>query len=191
MGLVADGAALSQSFMLENKRPRLFAMAFCAGLILPRHGKPMRRLHYVHAVGIVALGAIHFAFQHGVMLGQIEFRVRLEMTVQARAGIFPGVYDKLPSATSNGDVFAARPMARFASRHSLRVGALEMKSRMRAGRKNACDVCVAVVASLVADKGGSFNCRWRHNGPFQAGAGDEQDTIKTSAGTCDCQRDFP
>ena len=40
MGLVADGAAFPQSFMLENKGPRLFAMAFSASLVLPRHGSP-------------------------------------------------------------------------------------------------------------------------------------------------------
>ena len=191
MGLVARGAALPQSFMFENKGASLFAMAFGTCLVLSRHGKPARRFHDVHAMGIVALGAIHFAFQHRMMLRQIEFRMRLEMAVQARTRVLARVYNELPSTAANSDMLAAWPVARFASRHAGDIRAFKMQPCMRAGRKNAGDVCVAVVASLVSNKGGALDRRRRDDGSFQAGARDEQNTIKTGAGTCDCQREFP
>src|SRR6266404_3409791 len=67
--IVANGAAFAQGLMLEDKRPSLLAMALRAILIEPRHGQPARGLGDVGAMRIVALHAIHVAFEDGMMLG--------------------------------------------------------------------------------------------------------------------------
>src|SRR5262252_8983593 len=98
--VVANGAALPQSLMLEDKGPGLFAMAPGAILVEPRHSQPAGSLKDVTAVRIVALHAIHVAFEDRVMLGQVEFGVGLKMALKTRCWVSARVDDELSASTS-------------------------------------------------------------------------------------------
>ncbi len=69
--------------MLEHHGLGLHPVAFGAGFVQARHAKPARMFHDVHAVRIVALDAVHFAFENGVMLGEMKFSFDVGMTFQA------------------------------------------------------------------------------------------------------------
>ena len=66
--------------MLENKGTRLLAMALRTGLILPRHRQATGRFENIFAMRIVALNTIHPAFDHRMMLRQVELGVNLQVT---------------------------------------------------------------------------------------------------------------
>ena len=66
---MAGRATFPQRRMLEDKRPRLLAMAFSAGLVELRHSQPLFRFEDVFAVRVVALDTIHVAFDNRMMNG--------------------------------------------------------------------------------------------------------------------------
>ena len=58
---------------------------------------------------VVALNTIHFAFNHGMMLGQIKFSLNFEVALKTRCRVFAGINDEFVLAAF--DVFAARAVA--------------------------------------------------------------------------------
>jgi len=165
--LMADDATFAQRLMLENHRARLLAMAFGATFVQARHAcrRPdaercaMRRFHDVRAVRIMALHAIHSPFQHGMMLRQFELRMNLHMTGKTRLRIAPGVHNQ-PASAAGLYVQAPRAMARFAS-GGIRVRrAFDMQAYVRARRKHASELAMAINACFVADECCSFDL-WR------------------------------
>ena len=125
------------------------------------------------------------------MLWQREFRVSLEVAIQASCGIFGRVYDELAPTATDGDVFTSGSVARLAASQTLDVRALEVQPGMRTGRKNAADICMTIVARLIANKDGAFDGRRTNNCMFNRGAGDQQDATKSSNGAGDRQREIP
>ena len=169
---VTDRAAFSHRCVFENHRAGLFSMALGASLILARHGESACRLHDVHAMGIVTLHAVHFAFNDWMVLREMEFRAGFLMALEAAFGIFSRVDDEFfkPAAASHGDVFAAGAMTRFAATLAGHVGSGETQSRMRARRKHSGNIRMAIDASLVADVSCAFNLKGDHHRSF-CGAG--------------------
>ena len=158
-------AALPQRLMLENDRAGLFAMTPRAALIEPRHGQAAAGLEYIGAVGIMTLDAIHPTLQHRMMLRQIKFGVGLKMALEAGGSIFSRIHNELASATAGFDVFAARPVARFAAALAGKFRAFNVQPAMRTGREHPCDIGVAIVAGFVARVSRSGNLRRGVNGP--------------------------
>ena len=70
---MTNGAAFPQSFVLENERPRLLAMALSAGLVTASHCQPAGRFEYIGRVRIVTLNTIHPPLNQRVVLRQIKF----------------------------------------------------------------------------------------------------------------------
>ena len=70
---MTDGAALAQCRVLKDNRLGLFPMTLSARLIQTGHGQARRRFHDVLAVGIMALNAVHLAFEDGMVLRKMEF----------------------------------------------------------------------------------------------------------------------
>ena len=99
--------------MLENDRSCLFAMTGGTAFVSAGHGQSARRLEDVAAVGIVALHAIHTAFQHRMVVRGLKFALGGEMALQARRRILAGVDDEFEAA-ARLDVFAAGSVTRFA-----------------------------------------------------------------------------
>jgi hypothetical protein len=158
MGTMANGAAFAQRLVFEHKRSALIAVTRGAILVEPGHGQPAGRFENIAAMRIVALHTIHARFQHRMMLRQTEFSVGLQMTLETGSGIFAGIDDEFSASAPGLDVFAAGPVAGFATGLAGQFSALEMNARMRAGGKDARDIRVAIVAGFIADiiRAGNF-----------------------------------
>lgn len=84
---MAGGAALAHGIMLEGERPALFGMAFKTSFVLRKQRRASRGEGPAF-VRRVALDASHLAFQNGVVIGEIELRPHVIMTIEADR--FPG-----------------------------------------------------------------------------------------------------
>ena len=118
MRVVTHRATLAQRFMLENKWPRLLSMTLRAGLVQSRHRQSGRQtawrgargLENVSPVRIVALNAIHVAFDHGMMLGHPKFRLCLQMTLKTRRRISSWIHNELSAPAPRFNMLAPGPM---------------------------------------------------------------------------------
>jgi len=81
-------------------------MTLRAAFVQPRHGQSAGAFENIATMRIVALRAIHPAFNHGMMLRQIEFSPSRQVALETRAGIFSGIDNEFASA-ARGNVFAA------------------------------------------------------------------------------------
>ena len=172
-------AAFAHRLVFKNKRARLVAMALGAAFIMPRHGQPARRFENIAAMGIVALPAIHVAFDDRVMLGQIKFRVDVEMTLKTGRRILARVDDE-PDAAAGLDVFAARPVTGFAAGLADHRRIVRMNPRVRAGGKLSDDVLVAIGAGLIADIVRAGNFQRSHHGVGRGGTGIQKQHQRTA-----------
>ncbi len=165
-------AAFAQSWMFEYVWFCLFAVAIGTRFVHACHGKAAVRFHDVHTVRIVALDAVHFAFEDGVVLRQVEFNIGGNVALETGFGLFAGIDDK--SASAGSHVFASRAVARFAAllaRH-FRVGYAD--ARVRTRWKDASDLVMAISTSFVADVSRAFDLRRGDDGaPFETCAGIE------------------
>jgi len=172
---MAGGASFAQRRMLENEGAGLLPVALRTRFVLPGHRQTPGRFHDIHPMRIVALRAIHLPFRHGMMLWKMEFRIDLQMALITSLWVFAGIDDKLfASGASHRDVFAGRSVARFASVGSWHFAGVKMESRVRAGRKCARNVGVAIEANLVAYEGRSFDHRGRNERALGGRAGADQ-----------------
>jgi hypothetical protein len=156
---VANGAAFAQRRVLEDVRPGFFTMTLGAAFIETRHGQSACRFHDVHPVRVVALDAIHLAFEDRMMLRQMKLGTYFLMALKARFGVFAGIDDELlwTAATDHGDVFAARAVAGFAAALAWHVGSFQAQAGMWASGEDSGNIRMAIKAGFVADVGGSFN----------------------------------
>src|SRR4051812_39485710 len=116
---MANDTAFAQSLMLVNKRLGLLAMTRGARLVQASHRHASGRLADVLAVRVVALNAIHFSFQHRVMLGKIELGVGLQMAGETGCRIAARVDDEFPTSAPCGNMFAAGSVAGFTTAQTL------------------------------------------------------------------------
>lgn len=179
--LVADDAALAQGGVLKDHGPGFLAMALRAGFVFAGERETMRGFHDVHAVRVVALNAVHLAFDDGVMLREIELRVRLEVALEAGFGIATGIDDEFVVTAAGGDVLAAGTVAGFATLFTGEPGLFQVQARMWAGREGAGDAGMAIGANAVADERGTLD-GWRsHDGAGKRGTGIEQENRRRQA----------
>jgi len=159
VGAVTDGATFTKGGMFVNERTCLFAMAIGAHFILARHGEAAGGFHDVHAVRIMALDAVHFAFEHRMMLGIVKFRLDFQVALQASLGVLAGIDDEFfkPALAAHRNMFAAGAVAGFATVLAGHGAIIQMQARVGAGGKHAGDLLVAVGAGFVADIRGAFN----------------------------------
>ena len=122
---------------------------------------------------IVALHAIHFVFENGVVMRQLKLSVRLEVTLKTRGGIFSRIDDE--STPGRGDVFARRAMTRLATRSARQFFLIEMNSRMNAAWKFLGNRRMAIGASFVANVSRAGNFQRNHNGRIRCGTGTQQE----------------
>lgn len=172
--IVADRTTFPHGFVFKDERPGLFAMTLGAGLIEPRHGEAAGGFHHVASVRVVALHAIHFAFDDRMMLRQVELGVGLEMTLKASRCVVPGIEDEFAAATADGDMFAAGAVAGFAAVLALPGQSVESQARVRAGEKVVRIVGVTLEARAVAGERCTFNGGWRNDGALDGGTGSQR-----------------
>jgi hypothetical protein len=90
--------------------------------------------------------------------------------------LFAGVDDEFveATATTHGDVLAAGTVAGFAAVLAGHAAIVEVQPRVRAGRKNAGDIGVAIRAGFIADKSCSLDLKRLNGGAVNGGTGIEQ-----------------
>ena len=113
----------------------------------------------------MAIDTTHFAFQNGMMMGQLKFCPHFQMALKTGAGRAMGIDDRSASAAGL-DVEATRSVTRFAT-DVLCVLSLCHQSPMGRRPEIADDVAVAGVASIRTDELRSGNVGRRENGPVR------------------------
>jgi len=160
---MTDRATFPQRLMFEYERACLIPMAVSAVLVHSSHGQSACRFEDVGAVGIMALHAVHPAFEDGMMLRQIELSSRVQVALKTGGGVFARIHDELAASAAAFDMFAPWPVAGFAATFTFEERSLDVHAAVRTGRKHPRDVRVAVVTGLVADISGSWNFGWCDN----------------------------
>src|SRR5258706_10084667 len=105
-----------------------------------RHGKSARRFHDVHAMRVVALDAVHFAFDDGMMLREVEFGMCFQVALKTGGGVLAGIDDELAASAARHDVFAGGAVAGFATPLAGEPGLFGGQSRVGAGPGSAAGV---------------------------------------------------
>jgi hypothetical protein len=178
---MAGGAAFAQGFVFENKRAALFTMTLRAGFVEARHGEAAGGFHDFVAVRVVAVHAVHLAFDDGMMLRKTEFRMDVDMALETGGRIFAGIDDESAAAATDADVFAGRTVAGFATGYLGEFNVVLVEAAVSAGEEGARDIGVAIDARRVADEVRAWNVRRESHGLVQGGAGHEQDNEKRKA----------
>lgn len=79
---MADGASLAQRLVDKDKGSRLLPVALRASFVHASHHQTPAPFVNVHPMGVMALDAVHFAFENRVVLRHVDFRLRFQMTLQ-------------------------------------------------------------------------------------------------------------
>ncbi len=134
-----------------------------AGIIASRHAERAARLVNVHAVGIVALDAVQFPFDHRMMIRQLKSRVGLEMAIETSLGVLAWIYNESPPPSPRRDMAAPGAVTGLAPRVLNAVFRRIMESRMGARGKRLGDVRMTVGTGLVTNENRAFDFRRRHH----------------------------
>ena len=160
--IMTGGAAFAQRLMFEDERSGLLAMALRATFVLPGHGQSAGWFEDVAAMRVVAGPTTHAAFNDRVMLGQIEFRLNVEMALKAGGRVVAGIDDEF-GAAAGGDVLAAGAVTGFTAGFAGQGRPFKMDPRVRAGGEFPDDFRVAIHAGMVADVMCAGDCQRRHD----------------------------
>lgn len=165
---MADRTTLTHCLVLVNKRAALRGVALKAGFVSTQESKAAaseRLLHIGPAtldgdtdMRVVAISTAHSAFQHRMMVRQLELRTHFQMTLEASLRIFPRVDDRVRRTTAL-DVQTARPVARLAA-HVLCVLSFRLQSCVRRCSEITHNLFVAGPAFLRANEFRAWDA-WR------------------------------
>src|SRR5436190_20694975 len=139
MRCMAHRATFTEGFMLENERPCLFPMTLRAILVETGHGQSAGRFENVRTVRIMTLHAIHPPLGYGMVLGQIEFGMRLQMAIETRRRVLSRIDDELASPAPHCYMLAAWSVAGFAPGSIRKFGVVKIQTSLSTGRKVARD----------------------------------------------------
>lgn len=156
---MAGHASFAERFVFEGKRSGLLAVALRAGFVQSRHRQSSGGFEDIASMGIVALRAVHVILDQGMVIGQLELGLNVEVTLKTGGWVFARVRNELPSSASGRDMFAARSMAGFATRHPGPFQIVPVQPPVRACRKKARDVCVTIDAGAVSNEHGAVDLR--------------------------------
>jgi hypothetical protein len=187
---MANGAAFAQGFVFENKRPALLAMTIRASFVQARHRQAAGGLHDVVAMWLMAVHAVHVAFDDGMMLRQIKFGVDVDVALKTGRSIFPGIHDETSAPAANAHMFAGGAVAGFAAGHLRELNVVFIETAMRACWKAARNIGVTFDARRVADKVRARNAGRRIDGSIQRRT-TEQDQEKANSNTATSPQKIP
>ena len=152
----------------------MLAMTFGALLVEAGHGEAGARLHDFMAVRVVALNAIHAAFDDRMMLRKVELRMDIEVALETSGGIFAGIDDEASTSAADIHMFAGGAVAGFAAGNVRELDVVFIQLAVRAGGKNAGNIRVARNAGGITDVMRAFDLRRRHDSAADTGTGDEK-----------------
>src|SRR5450755_4270704 len=106
---MAGGAALSRSFVLEDKRTALREVALVTGSVLAQESEAAAfnvldeicaaAFDDITFVRVVAIGTAHLAFRHGMMMRQLKAGANISMALEAGTRIATRIDNADSSAT--------------------------------------------------------------------------------------------
>ena len=172
MWLVTDETTFARRFVFVNVRPALDGVTLKTGLILS-HERSAPGDDRVALVGIMTICAAHFAFEDGMMVGQIELAPLVQMAVEAGFRRFLRINYR-GSRPPRLVMDAARAMTRFTA-HVEGVGPACSEFGVRRSGEIARDILVALSAAFRADELGAGDLGWRDDRPGEGCAGDQDD----------------
>jgi hypothetical protein len=181
MRFVADDATFAQGGVLEDEGAGLLLVTLRASLVIAGKSESARGFHDVQAMRVVALNAVHFALDDGMMLWEVELGLGFKVALETGGGVAAGIDDEFIATAPGGYVQAAGAVAGFATLLAREAGLIEMQARVRALRKNARDVGVAIRANTVADISSAIDGGRRHDGAGKSGTGIEDEKGKRGA----------
>jgi hypothetical protein len=146
--VMANGATLPHGLVLKDDGPSLGFVTTRATFILPGHRQAARRLEDVTPVRIMTIHAIHEALNHRMMLRQIKFPLHVEMALETRGGVFPGIDNQVRCA-AGPDMFTARSVAGLATTLARHGGTFDVQTGVRAGWEFADNIGMAIGAGLI------------------------------------------
>ena len=168
---MADHTTLPHCLVLVNKWAALRSVALEASFVSAQESKAaaFERLLNIGAaafdcdplVRIMTIRAAHFAFQHRMMMRQLELRPHFQVTLETSLRGLPRIDDRTGPATGF-NVQTPRAMAGFAA-HVFGVFPFCLEPRVRRCSEVAHDLFVAGRAFLCADKLRTRNARRREN----------------------------
>jgi hypothetical protein len=157
---MADHAALTHRLVLVHKGTALRGVALEASLVSTQESETAasERLLNVGAAAfdrdalmrVVTIGAAHFAFQHRMVVRQLELCPDFQVTLETSFRRLPRINDRMGRATAL-DVQTARAVAPLAA-HVLCILSLRLQSRVRCGTKVAHDLFMAGPTFLGSDE---------------------------------------
>ena len=112
MGIVANGATVAQSLMLEYKWPPLLGVASEAGIIWV-HQRSTPALICISLVRIMTIYAAHFATQNRMGVGEIKLRPHFQVALETGLRFLSRVENRI-CGSSRGHVLAPWSVAGFA-----------------------------------------------------------------------------
>jgi len=169
MRIVATSTTFTHCRMFKNDGLGLFPMALGAAFVQAPHRQSAGWFHYIHAVRVVALDAVHFPLNDRMVLGQMKFRLGVRMALETGGGVLAGIDNEFQASAASRDMFAGRAVAGFTAGLADSIRAGQMQTRMGTRGESAGDALVAIGAGLVANKRGAFNVQWNHRRPFHGG----------------------
>lgn len=167
--IVANDATFTHRLVLEDDRLGLLAMTFGATFVEPRHREAAGGFQDIRTVRVVALDAVHFVFYDGMMVRQLKLGVSLQMTLKTSRRILDGIENKFPATAASLNVQAAGAMTRFAAALPFQFGVFKMQPRMRACRKDARNLLMAIETDFVANESSTGNFRRSDDGAGDGG----------------------
>lgn len=161
--VVAGGAAFADSLVVEHMRAGLLVVALGADLVDASHGQDLR-LADVLAVRIVAGDAGHSSFLDGMVEGEAELGLLVDVTLEAGFGVLAGIDDEPAPAAAGVDVEAAGAVATFAALpgHALLVAG-DLDASVLGEFEILNGLFMAGPAGVHADVLGTGDHGWRHH----------------------------
>jgi hypothetical protein len=173
--LMADDTAFAHGRVLEDKRTGLLLMALRASPVFAGERDFARGFHYIHAVWVVALDAVHPALDDRVMLREVELGLGFKMALEAGSGIAARIDYKLIVTAPGGDMQAAGAMTGLATLLARESSLVEMQARVGTLGECAGNVRVTIGANAVADVSGAFDRGRSHDGAGNSGTGVDEE----------------
>jgi hypothetical protein len=153
---MASGATLTHCFVLIDKWPALLRVTLEAGFVSAQESKAAASELLLNIcwgaldcdpfVRFMAITAAHLAFQHRMMMRQLERCANLQVTLETSVRRLSRIDDRARAAASF-DVQTPGPVARLAA-HVLCISPFRLQSRVRGCPEVAHDLFVAGRAFL-------------------------------------------
>ena len=168
---MAHDTTFTQRLVLVHKRAPLLGVTFEARFVLAEESNPAAFEALLHIgpptfhcnsdMWIVAISATHFAFQHRMMMRQLELRAHFQVTLETSVRRFAWIDDRARRAAAL-NMQTSRAVTRLAT-HVLGVLALRLQTRMRRRSEIARDIFVTGFALLRANELRTRNTGRRKN----------------------------